>query len=108
MPMLSQADESLFGGSGPTLRNEQTAGVCTGFGEHLRQDFTIVIVADNADTAGSGAKVGQICRNRPCPATASLGFTDLEDRHRSFRADPQCIAVDIDIEHKIADQQHLW
>jgi hypothetical protein len=107
MAMLCQPDNPLFGDSGTPIDFDNTVCLSAHVFQDVGQCYGIGIIADGTDTKALSAKGGHISRHRRCAAAGIFPANNLQHLYRCFRADPKSIAIDIAVQHKIADQQYL-
>ena len=105
--MLGQADESLLTDSGAVGRFDKAGDIGANPRQFVGEDFTVVIASDDAETDRHSAQSGEIGRDGARSAAAVFGVRDSEHRDGGLGAYSQGVAVDIDIEHKVANEQDL-
>jgi hypothetical protein len=103
--VLGEADEAdLRGGRAVGALNEAIGGDAE-FGEEVFEEASLKIVAADGDAEDLGAEGGQASRHIPRAAGALFAVAFLHDGDRRFGREAFRIAVDVFVDHHIA-QQH--
>jgi hypothetical protein len=88
------------------MRSLVIVGLGAALLQDLRQPPAVGVIADHAHAEAPGPQFQHVRRNARRAAPRELAPHHLQHLHRRLGADPQGVAVNIAVQHEIADQQH--
>ena len=104
--MLRQTDESLLADGGAVRCDKKSAYISADLRQQFAQGLAVVVLADDSEANRNCAKRGDIRGDRGRSAAAAFGARNFEHRHRRLGAYPLGVAVNIDVEHQVSDNQN--
>ena len=109
MSVLSGADEAHLAGGG-AVAFDQAGDIGMNLTEQPAKGPAGVVAAKGADDGDFCGEGGQISGDAGGSAEAKLLFFKMQHRHRRFGAEAVGAAVEIAVDHQVADQNHpaLW
>ena len=107
MALLGQSDKSLLGDRRPVGDFPQGCDIRPHADQLVFQQPSISVVSDNANADGFGPQSGQIGSDGSGPPATVFGLRYLQYRDRCLGADPKGVAVDVDVQHEVADDKDI-
>ncbi len=104
--LLLACDEACLADGGALARLDAGVVDAAARGQDPPQSFTRIVRADQADDHGPTAEGGDVAGHIARATQHLLGAAELQHRHRRLGGNPFDVAVDVSVEHQVADAEH--